>query len=127
MGSDHVARLSLAVDADRDAAPMAREAEAFGGGADDEAFLLEDRAERVRDVVVLALDIGGTKLAAGVVTGDGRVLSRAVAPALAHEGPWSMIDRHVELGRRVVAATTSSSGIPAAISFAIVVARSQTG
>lgn len=55
------------------------------------------------DVVVLALDIGGTKLAAGVVTGDGRVLSRAVIPALAQEGPWSMIDRHVELGRQVVA------------------------
>ncbi|MFL5685517.1 MAG: ROK family protein [Chloroflexota bacterium] len=55
------------------------------------------------DVVVLGLDIGGTKLAAGVVTGDGRVLSRAVIPARAEEGPWSMIDRHVELARQVVA------------------------
>ena len=54
------------------------------------------------DVVALALDIGGTKLAAGVVTGDGRVLSRAVIPALATEGPWSMIERHVDLGRQVV-------------------------
>jgi hypothetical protein len=54
------------------------------------------------DVVALALDIGGTKLAAGVVTGDGRVLSRAVIPARATEGPWSMIDRHVDLGRQVV-------------------------
>ena len=40
------------------------------------------------DVIVLALDIGGTKLAAGVVTGDGRVLSRAVIPSHASEGPW---------------------------------------
>jgi glucokinase len=55
------------------------------------------------DVIVLALDIGGTKLAAGVVTGDGRVLSRAVIPARAQEGPWSMIDRLVDLGRQVVA------------------------
>jgi glucokinase len=54
------------------------------------------------DVMVLGLDIGGTKLAAGVVTGDGRVLSRAVAPSHAEQGPWSMIDRHVELGRQVV-------------------------
>jgi len=54
------------------------------------------------DVHVLALDIGGTKPAAGVVTGDGRVLSRAVVPSRAEEGPWSMIDRHLELGRGVV-------------------------
>ena len=54
-------------------------------------------------VHVLALDIGGTKLAAGVVTGDGRVLSRAVIPSHAEEGPWAMIERHVELGRQVVA------------------------
>ena len=55
------------------------------------------------DTVVLALDIGGTKLAAGVVTGDGRILSRAVVPAEAQEGPWSMIDRQVDLGRQMVA------------------------
>jgi predicted NBD/HSP70 family sugar kinase len=30
---------------------------------------------------VLGLDIGGTKLAAGVVAGDGRVLSMLVAPS----------------------------------------------
>ena len=54
------------------------------------------------DVTVLALDIGGTKLAAGIVTGDGRVLSRSVIPSHATEGPWSMIDRLVDLGRRMV-------------------------
>jgi glucokinase len=59
-------------------------------------------------VTVLALDVGGTKLAAGVVTGDGRVLSRAVIPSDAQEGPWSMIDRHVDLGRRVV----DDAGVP---------------
>lgn len=53
-------------------------------------------------VTALALDIGGTKLAAGVVTGDGRVLSRGVIPSHATEGPWSMIDRHLELGRAMV-------------------------
>jgi glucokinase len=60
------------------------------------------------DVHVLALDIGGTKLAAGVVTGDGRVLSRAVIPSHAEDGPWSMIDRHVDLGRQVV----DEAGVP---------------
>lgn len=66
---------------------------------------IDDRSPRrpPPDVVVLALDIGGTKLAAGVVTGDGRVLSRAIIPARAQEGPWSMIERHIELGRQVVA------------------------
>jgi glucokinase len=61
------------------------------------------RRPRPSDVVVLGLDIGGTKLAAGVVTGDGRVLSRAVIPAHAADGPWSMIERHIALGRQVVA------------------------
>ncbi len=55
------------------------------------------------DAIVLALDVGGTKLAAGVVTGNGRVLSRAVIPAQAEDGPWSMIERLVDLGRQVVA------------------------
>jgi glucokinase len=55
------------------------------------------------DVTVLAMDIGGTKLAAGVVTGDGRVLSRQVIPSNAGDGPWSMIERLIELGRSVVA------------------------
>ena len=65
----------------------------------------DDRSPRrpPPDAVVLALDIGGTKLAAGVVTGDGRVLSRAVIPARAQEGPWSMVERHIELGRQVIA------------------------
>ena len=54
------------------------------------------------DVTVLALDIGGTKLAAGVVTGDGRVLSREVIPSHANEGPWSMIDRLLDLGHRMI-------------------------
>ena len=65
----------------------------------------DDRSPRrppPSDVLVLALDIGGTKLAAGVVTGDGRVVSRSVIPAHAEQGPWSMIERHVDLGRQMV-------------------------
>ena len=51
---------------------------------------------------VLALDIGGTKLAAGVVDGQGRVLSFAVEPTRAHEGPEAVLPRLFELGRRMV-------------------------
>src|SRR3954468_10043070 len=57
---------------------------------------------------VLGLDVGGTKLAAGVVRGDGTVLSRVVEPSRVEEGPRSMIARHVEMGRRAVEA----SGVP---------------
>jgi glucokinase len=53
--------------------------------------------------VVLGLDVGGTKLAAGVVTGVGRVLSNVAEPSRASEGPDAMIARHLELGRRAVA------------------------
>lgn len=67
------------------------------------------------DATVLGLDIGGTKLAAGVVTGRGRILARAVVPSHADEGPSSMIERLLELGRAVVAESgvswSSLSGI----------------
>src|SRR5690242_12992180 len=52
---------------------------------------------------VLALDVGGTKLAAGVVARDGTVRSRQVAPSRVEEGPDAMIARHLEMGRAAVA------------------------
>lgn len=54
--------------------------------------------------LVLGLDVGGTKLAAGVVAGNGRVLSMEVAPSRVEEGPNAMIERHLALGRAAVAA-----------------------
>jgi glucokinase len=58
--------------------------------------------------LVLGLDVGGTKLAAGVVAGDGRVLSMEVAPSRVEEGPDAMIGRHLDLGRTAV----SAAGMP---------------
>jgi glucokinase len=58
--------------------------------------------------LVLGLDVGGTKLAAGIVAGDGRVLSMEVAPSRVEEGPEAMIERHLDLGRAAVAA----AGVP---------------
>lgn len=52
---------------------------------------------------VLGLDIGGTKLAAGVVDRTGRVHSFLVAPTLAEQGAAHGIARLIELGRRAVA------------------------
>ena len=60
------------------------------------------------DDFVLGLDVGGTKLAAGVVAGDGRALSMEVAPSRVEEGPDAMIERHLDLGRAAVAA----AGVP---------------
>jgi glucokinase len=51
---------------------------------------------------VLALDVGGTKLASGVVRGDGVVRSRLVEPALREAGPDDMIARHLALGHRAI-------------------------
>jgi glucokinase len=56
---------------------------------------------------VLALDIGGTKLAAGVVDRSGRVHSFVVIPSEADRGPDEVLPRLFELGRRAV----SESGI----------------
>jgi glucokinase len=54
-------------------------------------------------LAVLGLDIGGTKLAAGVVAGDGKVLSFTVTSTNAEEGPERGIERLFELGRKAVA------------------------
>lgn len=51
---------------------------------------------------VLGLDIGGTKLAAGVVESDGSVRSFALASTNADEGPERGLERLFELGRKAV-------------------------
>ncbi len=48
---------------------------------------------------VLGLDIGGTKLAAGVVDWQGRILARGVIPTLASEGLAPVLLRAMELCR----------------------------
>jgi len=63
-----------------------------------------ERDQDAADDLVLGLDVGGTKLAAGVVAGDGRVLAMRVAPSHVAEGPRAMIARHLDLGREAVAA-----------------------
>lgn len=52
--------------------------------------------------VVLGLDIGGTKLAAGVVSGSGEVLAYDRVPSMISEGPDATIARLFELAERVV-------------------------
>lgn len=56
-----------------------------------------------RRAAVLALDIGGTKLAAGVVEADGTVLSYATCPTGVAEGPAAGLDRLFGLGREALA------------------------
>jgi glucokinase len=55
------------------------------------------------DAFVLGLDIGGTKLAAGVVDAAGRVHSFGVESTRPDEGPEAGLGRLFELGRRVAA------------------------
>ena len=54
---------------------------------------------------VLALDIGGTKLAAGVVDSSGVSHSFLVEPSQADEGPDATLARLFDLGRRAVEAS----------------------
>lgn len=53
---------------------------------------------------VLSLDIGGTKLAVGVVTADGEVHGLVIEPTRRWEGPDAVIARLFELGHRAIAA-----------------------
>src|SRR4051812_22448123 len=52
---------------------------------------------------VLGLDIGGTKIAAGVVDADGTVLSFARGPSNPEQGPDESLGRLFDLGRQAVA------------------------
>jgi glucokinase len=61
-------------------------------------------ARQANEPLVLGLDVGGTKLAAGVVGADGTVLSNLTAASHAYQGPEQMISRHLELGRDAVIA-----------------------
>lgn len=56
---------------------------------------------------VLGLDIGGTKLAAGVVTSAGSVLSFGTVPTHGECGPGSVLSRLFDLGRK----TTADAGL----------------
>jgi glucokinase len=62
---------------------------------------------------VLALDIGGTKLAAGVVTDDGAVHGMVVEPTRRTEGPDAIIPRLFDLGRRAIAEAGDHGAIAA--------------
>ena len=53
---------------------------------------------------VLALDIGGTKLATAVVTADGRTHGFLVEPTLKERGPSPVIAHLFDLGRRSIRA-----------------------
>ncbi len=58
----------------------------------------------------LALDIGGTKLAAGVVTPDGAVHGFVVEPTRRDEGPDVILSRLFDLGRRAIAEAADVAG-----------------
>lgn len=42
---------------------------------------------------VLAIDLGGTKIAAAIVSAEGKIISRAYCLSLAHQGPEVVMDR----------------------------------
>ncbi len=64
-----------------------------------------ENAETERQRAVLALDIGGTKLAVGVLTPDGEVHGYLVEPTRRDEGSDAVITRLFDMGHRAVAAT----------------------
>jgi len=61
-----------------------------------------DGSDLARPPHVLGLDIGGTKLAAGVVDSAGRVRAFVVESTNAEEGPERGLERLFQLGRRAV-------------------------
>jgi glucokinase len=67
-----------------------------------------DGAEAPESGLALGLDVGGTKLAAGVVDADGRVHSFVLEPTGSEEGPPAVLERLFLLGTRAVA----ESGVP---------------
>lgn len=54
---------------------------------------------------VLGLDIGGTKLAAAVVTADGQTHALTVQPTQRHDGPDRILQRLFDMGNSAIAAS----------------------
>ncbi len=63
----------------------------------------------------LALDIGGTKIAAALVNETGELIQRAQCPTLAHEGAEAVLARAIALGRQVMSAGPGSAPIAAGV------------
>ncbi|MHA7984631.1 ROK family protein [Rathayibacter sp. CAU 1779] len=69
------------------------------------------------DRIALAVDIGGTKIAAGIVTASGDILERVETPTPAAEGAERIlaeairIGRHVARGREPVAVGVGTAGV----------------
>jgi glucokinase len=61
--------------------------------------------------VALAIDIGGTKVAAGVVDGSGALLARQQAPTLAHGGAEELFELVATLAEQVVGATPAEVAV----------------
>lgn len=61
-------------------------------------------------MAVLAIDIGGTKLAAGLVETTGRLVERAEVPTRAAEGLEPVLGRIVGLGRKLLDRAASGGG-----------------
>jgi glucokinase len=59
-------------------------------------------------MTVLAIDIGGTKLAAGVVDAGGRILVRGEVPTVAAQGPSRVLERIAELGKDLLGSSKVS-------------------
>ncbi|MBV8735450.1 MAG: ROK family protein [Solirubrobacterales bacterium] len=67
---------------------------------------------RERDVEVLALDIGGTKLAAGIVDRSGRVRDRRVIPTAREDGADRVLERALSLVEELVANERRADRLP---------------
>ncbi|SDT69292.1 ROK family protein [Jiangella sp. DSM 45060] len=74
---------------------------------------MDEQDSRASGRAVLSLDIGGTKLAVGVVTPDGAVHGLIVEPTRRWEGPDAVIRRLFDLGHRAVAAAALDAPIAA--------------
>jgi glucokinase len=70
--------------------------------------------ERHLDAPVVALDPGGTKIAAAPVAGDGIVRARHTLPTPAPRGPDAVLDALAEAARQVRAPDTTAIGVAAA-------------
>lgn len=57
-----------------------------------------------RSTTILAVDVGNTKLAVGLVDESGRIVLQRRAPTMVREGPQKAVERLMEMAREVLAA-----------------------
>src|SRR5205809_135257 len=72
---------------------------------------LRERDPRVGDILYVGIDVGGTKIAAGLVDANGRILSHIRVPMISHSSAEAALNAVLGALEQVTAGSSGIAGI----------------